>query len=290
MDETKKRYHVDIGFWKSPLMLDSLIVYQICDLACSSDLEVFSHRQPCHEISYIVSGTGEFYRNGRAYPVEPGMLFLVSKNDEHRILSSKTDPLRYICVGFNFNRGHASFARLADISRFFDSLTEPLARDRFHADEPLTAALSEITGKRPFSDEMFRCHLTEALILTYRSFFPAEKGPGAVRTDDAADSLVHKIVAIIDSDLSSLKRLDEIAERLGYSYSYLSRLFSSTMGLTVREYYTERRMKKAVELLSQGLPLWEIAEKLSFADEQSFSKSFRKFYRVPPGEYRKRTE
>ena len=100
----KKRYHRDANYEASPIALNLFSVYQICELACGSDHLVREHRQICHEISYIVSGEGVFYRNGKAYEVCPNMVFLVNDQDVHTIRSSKDSPLRYMCLGFAFDK------------------------------------------------------------------------------------------------------------------------------------------------------------------------------------------
>ena len=79
-----------------------------------------------------------------------------------------------------------------------------------------------------------------------------------------------------------------MGQTLGYSYSYLSRLFSSTMGSTLRQYYNQRRFEKAVELLREPRTLADISEQLGFADTANFCRAFKKQYKISPGEYRRR--
>ena len=72
MTINKKRYHIDNTFFTSPLKFGCFELYQLCDLACSSDYEVPEHTQVCHEITYIVSGKAVFGRNGKAFHVSSG--------------------------------------------------------------------------------------------------------------------------------------------------------------------------------------------------------------------------
>ena len=95
MTINKKRYHIDNTFFTSPLKFGCFELYQLCDLACSSDYEVPEHTQVCHEITYIVSGKAVFGRNGKAFHVSAGKLFINRINDRHFIESSKTDPVRF---------------------------------------------------------------------------------------------------------------------------------------------------------------------------------------------------
>lgn len=285
----KKRYHVDMAFMPSPLMLNVLNVYQISDLACSYDYEVASHRQWCYEISYVVAGEGVFQRNGCDYTVEPGKLFVLGKEDMHYVRSSKVRPLRYISVGFTFNKNHADYAKYAPIAEFFDAVEEPITDDLYNTYELLSAALSEIASPQMLSEEMVGSYLRLVIVNTYRSFHSSgrRRYTDLVKPNNT-NPLIYEMIRYIDEHLTSMTALQEMGEALGYSYSYLSRLFSDTMGSTLRQYYTERRFEKARELLREPRPLADIAEKLGFADTANFCRAFKKQYKISPGEYRRK--
>ena len=97
--------------------------------------------------------------------------------------------------------------------------------------------------------------------------------------------LIYEIAHYIDTNLTSIKKLSCIADVFDYSYAYLSRIFSQTMGITIRDYYFQRRLKKAAEMLSEQFPISAVSEKLQFADVSSFSKAFKGRYQVSPKKY-----
>ena len=70
-----------------------------------------------------------------------------------------------------------------------------------------------------------------------------------------------------------------------YSYAYLSRIFSQTMGIPIRDYYSQRRLEKAAEMLIEELPISVVSERLQFADVSSFCKAFKAHYNVSPKKY-----
>lgn len=45
----------------------------------------------------------------------------------------------------------------------------------------------------------------------------------------------------------SLKELREVADVLGYSYSYLSHVFREEMGMSLQSYYSRIKVRKAME-------------------------------------------
>lgn len=287
MDPKKKRYHVDVTFMYSPLQLGLLDIFQISDLACYSDYECLEHKQLCCEISYIVSGEGIFTRNGKEYKVTPKMLFLVSKNDMHYIRSSKSNPIRYICLGFNFNESHPDYNKFVDICSFFENLKDPIATDLYDIYSPLSLAISEISTPQFLSMELFKTYVIQVIISTYRSFHnqPYIRYSNIVPNSNV-NPLVYEITNYIDTNLTKIDKLTDISQSLGYSYGYLSKVFSKTMDTTIKGYYTQRRFEKAAEMLNDEFSIAAISEKLNFADVQSFCKAFKQFYNVPPGEYR----
>lgn len=85
-----------------------------------------------------------------------------------------------------------------------------------------------------------------------------------------------------DGELSVLK----ISNSIFVDSSYIRRLFKRELNMTVTDYITEVRMKKAKELLMLGrYKLSEVCEKVGFNDSGYFSKVFKKHYGISPSVY-----
>lgn len=99
--------------------------------------------------------------------------------------------------------------------------------------------------------------------------------------------LVEKAVAYIDGAYADPELgLNEIAAHISVNPSYLSRLFKPATGHSVVEYITLRRMRRAEQLLAEGVRnLTYVSEAAGFADPQYFSKCFKKQYGIPPSRY-----
>ena len=97
--------------------------------------------------------------------------------------------------------------------------------------------------------------------------------------------LIYEITNYIDSNLTNIKKLSDISSVFDYSYGYLSKIFSQTMGITLKGYYTQRRFEKAAEMLSQDISISTITETLQFADKPSFCKAFKLYYHIAPKKY-----
>ncbi len=95
---------------------------------------------------------------------------------------------------------------------------------------------------------------------------------------------IHYGAEIPDTNNSS----DFLASELGYDYSYLSKLFSSVVGVTIEKYIINQKLEKVKELLVYDeLSLKEIAYKLGYSSVQYLSNQFKKNTGLTPSQFKK---
>ena len=81
--------------------------------------------------------------------------------------------------------------------------------------------------------------------------------------------------------------LEEIAESVQFSVSYISRIFKNEMGCSITTFINKVRVDNAkLLLLNQNIPLVEVAYLCGFEDQTYFSKVFKKVTDVSPGRFR----
>jgi AraC family transcriptional regulator, melibiose operon regulatory protein len=87
---------------------------------------------------------------------------------------------------------------------------------------------------------------------------------------------------------SSRLTADEIARHVGLSPRHFSRLFAQEQGMTVQEYLSILRIKKAKDLLQNSdMDITGIAFSLGFNSSQYFITSFKRIEHVTPKTYRR---
>jgi AraC-like DNA-binding protein len=79
--------------------------------------------------------------------------------------------------------------------------------------------------------------------------------------------------------------LAEIARRSALSERSFERHFQSETGLSFRAWRQQARLMKAVEWLSLGVPVGEIADRLGYEQPSAFIAGFRKAFGVTPAKY-----
>jgi len=89
---------------------------------------------------------------------------------------------------------------------------------------------------------------------------------------------------------SIVRKSDYLVEKLGLSYSYLSRIFSSREPITLEKYIILQKMERIKELIDQNeYTLSEIAFMMDYSSVQYLSNQFRKETGVTVTEYKKST-
>ncbi|CUH96305.1 hypothetical protein P22_2395 [Propionispora sp. 2/2-37] len=82
--------------------------------------------------------------------------------------------------------------------------------------------------------------------------------------------------------------LQEVADHMQISATYLSRLLKQETGLSFIDYLTHVRVSKAIQLMGDpGIKIYEIAERVGYSSQHYFSTAFKKAFGVSPVEYRK---
>ena len=287
MEHINRRDEQTVNFRPS-LSLGVLNLFQISERTCAAEHEIPLHRQSCHELTCIVEGEGLFRNNDVDCPVRAGQLHLAAAEETHYIRASSRSELRFVCVGFTFNKEHADYPKYAAIDAFFSTPDRHICDDRYTTRRRLSEALGELDGTRVLGEEMLQLTLLQVLICAYRSFDRGIAEGGTTADRSRMVSLLNEMTRYIDEHIGEGAVLSDMARVLGYNYSYLSRRFSSVMGMTLKQYYDQSRFERAAELLIQNERLAVIAEQTGFADTAAFCKAFKRYYRVSPGEYRKR--
>lgn len=101
-------------------------------------------------------------------------------------------------------------------------------------------------------------------------------------------SPLEKAIEYIEMHLDEHIGLNDVSRETGYSYYYMTRLFSSVLGEPVGRYIVRRRLYKASEkLLHTDRRVIDIALESGFESAEAFSRAFKAVFASSPVEYRK---
>lgn len=291
MNETtsydRKRFHFNNDFFSEPRQYEYVSLYQIGDLSCDSGFTMMRHTQVCYEISYIISGKGWYSTDGKKYNLEAGDIYVGLPGQVHEGKADTLDPFRYFYMGFMFNNSDSDGNSFTHIERMLKNLSCPVIKDKFDIQTHFLNALKEMKNVTQYSHMMVQMYIAQIIIIMYRNFFSEwDFSYRIVKEKESTKDVVYNAINYIDRNLMNIKELGQIARELRYSYSYLSHIFSEETGLTLRDYYAQKRLVKTIELLKSGeYNITQIAEMLNYQSIYSFSKAFKKSVGISPTEY-----
>lgn len=266
-------------------------LFQIGELSCISGYEVPPHKQWCHEISYVISGQGLFTTNNETELLIEGDIHFSPAGSTHAIKTANHSDLRYGYIGFIFNED-AVGESLEQLRDFYANTTVYKASDRSDLLVPIFRNLDELYNKAVFFPLMVESYLMQILISVCRSFTapPLQVYFPTVSMDTVSRS-VYSAIKYIDDNIFEALSVQEISDKIGYNYSYLSNIFKKSTGITIQRYISNKKIQKAIELMRHGkMSVVQVAQRLNYASVQSFNKAFKRTMGCPPTDYMKQCE
>ena len=139
----------------------------------------------------------------------------------------------------------------------------------------------EYRGSMPKRSELLRAYLTELLILTLRKIYNSD-------SLDCDNRILCPILDYLNQHYGEPVTLREIGERMGYTHTYLSTLFSQKVGVPFNRYLQNLRIAAACHLLAETeKSVEEIAAECGYHDLKFFRSVFRARLRLTPSDFRR---
>lgn len=221
-------------------------------------------------IEFVVSGWGVLENNGKKYEIGPKDVFLLRKGTHHKYYNLKNSTLHKIYITLSgelpeillnqYLPGHGYVYHNCDLEAVFRSIFEK------------TKSFGE--NYCGFIDEMSP-ELLKLLIALSRY--------GSNESRDFA-SLMREY---LDSQIYKAFSLDLMCKKFGYSKNHIINKFSEKYNITPYQYYTAKKLETVkLYLLNTNYSFSEIAEKMSFSDQQYFSSWFKALCGISPSKFR----
>lgn len=160
---------------------------------------------------------------------------------------------------------------------------ETLVREQFEKFNILCSSIN--TGEFEILDDMSK-ETKNAIIHSLNKY-------GITVLDDQKETLVDRIKNTIDEMLNDenarhLKVSSYLSDKLGYTYSYLSSVFSENTYSSIENYLILRKVDLVKELLQEGnLNLTEIAFRLNYSSVSHLSGQFKKTTGLTPSSFQR---
>ena len=243
------------------------------------------------EMVYVDKGSVLVRSGDHEHVMEQGEIVFHAPNEFHSIRSYHSSPNFFVI----------SFVCNSDAMKYFVGYHASLSR---HLQPFLTAALreaeqtyeipkNEIEFRRlqrkdtaPIGGEqMIKTYLEQLFVQLMR-----QTAPTAAVFPSREQMETHLLTVVkqyIDRHLCEAICIADICREIGYSKTYLCRLFHEQSGDTVAHYITVCKIERAKSLIREGTHNFaEISDMLAFDNPQYFSRVFRRVTGMSPTEFK----
>ena len=136
-------------------------------------------------------------------------------------------------------------------------------------------------------EQLIKTYLEQFLIYLIRNIVKKDEHGVFPSKESMETHLVSAAKRLLEEKAEELFRVNDLCIALGYSKSYLSKLFHEQTGTTLAAYAIECKIKRAKQLIREGyLNFAQISDKLSFDNPQYFSRVFKRVTGMTPTEFK----
>jgi AraC-like DNA-binding protein len=299
-DEKRSDYHkvpdADIDANSGAAHLEDLIYKESGAANIRSELALdfcgFERCKPGHSfgpfarsifiVHAVLEGSGTLQIDGKTYHIGPNQAFLLPPQVETLYWADKKDPWHYCWIGY-----HGTLAPMIT-RRIGLSKENPVIR--LNDTELIENLIKNMLRYFEFSmhDRLMRTGLLCTILAHMIEKAVRDKDDDF--EDDGYELPYHKYAALyIQMHYREKIRIAQLADKIGISRSYLTKLMQSNYGLSPQEFLIKIRMENAAHFLNHTEDsIREIAADVGYDDPLAFSKAFRQYYDASPSEFRAR--
>lgn len=261
------------------------IVYSALHQSIRQDVSLRSHKGL--EINAAVEGSCKYYINGSMLDIKKGDLIVFNSGAKHMLELDMDEPCLLSVLQLDYVTSSGCFPSIGNILKENPLLMKFITADEdfilIHHASSLVKMCKKLVTKLMQNITSFYANLliTEFLIEICRFYY----GKGTSQTYEYVKNIQNYIV----NEYRKISSLSDISNFVGLDKSYMQRIFSQHMGMTIWEYVTQTRLNVATMLLKEtDIPIGCIDQLIGFESRQSFYMNFKKKNGISPNEYRKK--
>lgn len=233
--------------------------------------------RPYHLIHFVTEGCGKLEIGQEEYSVHAGDAFFIPAEQVAYYEGSVSHPWTYSWIGFTGTRSK-NIARLLMKSSKEQYVLHGLEIDKYRQVIQKGAEIEEVSVA---SHYLANSVLYQVAALLYRELQKKENGEDSF-------TLADEVKSYLDSKYTEDLQMQEVAGAFHIHPNYMSQIFRDKYGISPKQYLMGMKLDKAKDMLiTTDLPVLLIAASLGFADQLSFSRTFKGRVGISPTGYRR---
>jgi AraC-like DNA-binding protein len=230
---------------------------------------------PFTVLQHTISGAGNLRYENRTFRLQEGDTMLVLVPHNHRYWVEPGGRWEFFWISMN---GEEALR----IHRAILGVTGPILKLQPHTIEHLADCSLRLISGGAETPGRASAIAYEAAMALYDDVFGSH--PVLSQEYRTMQHVIDHIVRNLEHPLP----VEELAKVAGLSRAHFSRLFAASEGMSPAAFVLQKRLQRAVSLLTKavGLPVKEVAIMSGFEDPNYFAKVFRRVFGASPTEFR----
>lgn len=237
-----------------------------------------NHFHEHYVIGFIENGQRRLSYQNQEYIVGTGDILLFNPRDSHNCEQIDGRTLDYRCLNINPEIMAKVVSEITGRA-YLPQFTTPVAYRSEAVDLLQELHQMMMEEREDFEKEERFYFLIEQLINTYAE-------PASPPDPDPVNAGIDEICRYLDNNYNQPVTLDDLSTRSGMNKYSLLRAFTRIKGITPYCYLENIRINAAKKLLEAGIEPIQAAMATGFSDQSHFTKFFKRFIGLTPGQYR----
>lgn len=263
------------------IILDKQNNFSLCEDEHPYLLPLSSHSHPHPEFFLFLEGAGEMVIGNQTFPMTTGDLLIIPPNVKHYFHCTHNDTYRRAYIFVTLKNLHTlGLDDLINIIEAGKPIMINIARSAFVSSLPQVSLLAA----RIIPKEARRKLFDERLIWLY---FALQETLLKKRNVSQASNLVEKAIEYIQQHVEEPFTLNDIANALFVSPSYLHHVFTQQTEMSIMHFANRTKINHAIHLLRNDVPLSAVYQRCGYENYATFFRVFKRELGISPSSFKK---
>ena len=245
------------------------------------------------EFVYVDKGKVKIQRDEESLILSQGEIVFHRPNEFHSIKALDSAPnffvLSFVCnspLTFYLEKYHTHLNKT--LLGFISSIIKE-AEDTYviPKNDPSLKQLVKKEIAPIGGEQLIKTYLEQFLIFLIRNIVTKDEPSVFPSKESMENHLIASAKRFIEERAENTFCVNDLCRALGYSKSYLSKLFHEQTGETIADYAVRQKIKRAKKLIRDGnYNFTQISDLLSFNNPQYFSRVFKRITGMSPTEFK----
>lgn len=242
------------------------------------------------EIFMVLKGSVNVSIESDEYELVEGEIAIVNVDETHRLYSNKDNLILMFHIDINYFQKY--YDDIKNIYFYTDCASEgnPQVEKKYEIlKQYLSIIAFEMIQQKEDYDLYIKKILVKLLYLLINDFHYLIYENRDLKDNQEQLQRYHRIAKYIYNNYNNKISLKDIAEKEFLNAQYLSNEIKNSLGTNFKDFVNLTRVEESVKLLlDTNMTISEISEEVGFSHIRYYNKSFKKYFKMTPRQYRKK--